>query len=84
MTEVAKQVLRLPVSVGATNHPPTPLSEIVQDPAFSTAVGLVKWGMESERTDGGNRYKGRASQKGKAFFGAIGSPIKKIFKSFIP
>ena len=52
MTEVAKQVLRLPVTLG------TPIGvssgvEQAQDVAFSTAIGLVKWAQDIEDHGGG-------------------------------
>jgi cell division protein FtsA len=80
--EVAKQVLRLPVAIASAQRMPTPLIEIGQDPAFATAVGLVLWGYESERQGAGQDWSGAG--KGDGFMKKIGSPLKKIFKSFIP
>jgi cell division protein FtsA len=83
VAEVAKQVLRLPVAVAQNQIPPTALEDILRDPAFSTALGLVKWGYDSEREGEGAtpRYSGGKSQ---ALVNKIGSPLKRIFKSFIP
>ncbi len=83
LSDVAKTVLRLPVSIAAAHQTSSPLSEVVQDPAFSTAIGLVLWGFENERIDGVN-HRTIAPSKGGDFFKKIGSPLKKIFKSFIP
>ena len=87
MVDLAKTTLRLPVSVASVVSVATPLTEILQDPAFSTAIGLVVWGFESEREDGGQKRSGASAPafaKGGAFMKKMGSPLKKIFKSFMP
>jgi len=84
MGDVAKTVLRLPVSIASAQQTATPLSEIAQDPAFSTAIGLVLWGFENERAEGNNRRRPNGPSKGGEMLKKIGSPLKKIFKSFIP
>lgn len=81
--EVAKTVLRLPAVVAQIQVPPTALEDVLQDPAFSTALGLVRWGFDGERSgDEGGRIKlaGTAGNAVKSF----GSLIKKFSKSFIP
>lgn len=84
MPEVAKQVLRLPAVVAQVQVPPTALEDILQDPAFSTALGLVRWGYETERLGQDNgKYQG-ATAKGGSLVKRICSPIKHMFKSFIP
>ena len=55
MADVAKDVLRLPVTMG------TPLGvgssvEQVNDVAFSTAVGLVKWAQDIQAHEGGQAF----------------------------
>lgn len=81
--EVAKSVLRLPAVVAQVQVPPTALEDVLQDPAFSTALGLVRWGFEGERgRDDGQRYRG--GSKGGDFVKKFSSPIKRLFKSFIP
>lgn len=85
MVEVGKRVLRLPCAYAMTTAPSS-MPELVQDPAFSTAVGLVLWTYENERREDG---KGMPSvtgigAKGSDLLGKLGNPIKKIFKSFIP
>ncbi|MBP9762177.1 cell division protein FtsA [Patescibacteria group bacterium] len=86
MTEIARQVLRLPVSIGTPVGIITPLTEIVQDPAFSTAVGLILWGYNAEREDAGVATKGGSSYaaKGGEAFKRLSEPLKRIFKSFLP
>jgi cell division protein FtsA len=84
MTDVAKATLRLPVSIGISHQTPSPLSDAVQDPAFSTAVGLVVWGFENERGESLGRNGGGTARRGNEVFQKISSPLKKIFKSFIP
>lgn len=87
MIDVGKRVLRLPCAYGSCGISSS-LPEMVQDPAFSTALGLVQWQFDHERrvADGIPMYGGvkQASAKGGELLGKIGSPLKKIFKSFIP
>lgn len=83
IVEAAKGILRLPASI-AVAQVPSPLMEVVQDPAFATAIGLVAWGFESERDDNGSRSSVQNLKKGNELMKKIGSPLKKIFKSFIP
>jgi len=82
MSEVAKSTLRLPVSVSGVPDIATPLGEVAQDPAFATAIGAMLWGFESEKGD--EIGWGGGGSIGKDFVKKIGSPIKRIFKSFIP
>jgi cell division protein FtsA len=86
MVEVAKRVLRLPCSIGQVNLPSS-MPEVLQDTAFSTALGLVMWSFENERREesgSSSRSMKTMSSKGGELMGKIGNPIKKIFKSFIP
>ncbi len=85
MTEIARQVLRLPVAIGVPTVV-TPLTEVVQDPAFSTAIGLVLWGYNAEREDAGVTSKNGSSYaaKGGEAFKKLSEPLKRIFKSFLP
>jgi cell division protein FtsA len=80
--EVAKQILRLPAVIAQPQLPPTALEDVLHDPAFSTALGLVRWGFEGERNDDGN--SGYRPSKGGDFVKKMGSPLKRLFKSFIP
>ncbi len=87
MIEVGKQIMRLPCAHGLC-HVSSSLPELIQDSAFSTALGLVLWQFEHERraADGVPMYGGvkPMASKGGEFLGKIGNPLKKIFKSFIP
>ncbi|MDF1497472.1 MAG: cell division protein FtsA [Patescibacteria group bacterium] len=82
ITEVARQVFHLPASVGASSLESS-VPELIQDPAFATAVGLVEWGYEAERQD--NITSG-LSGGGKigSLFSKASEPLKRIFKSFMP
>lgn len=84
LPEVAKQTLRLPVSLATTVHIPSPLMEVMQDPAFATCIGLVVWGFQGERDTGGGKSAFQTPGKGGELMKKISSPLKKIFKSFIP
>lgn len=83
MVDVAKDTLRLPASLAVVQIPGTPMLDVLQDPSFSTAVGLVLWGYQTERDA---NYSANQKQSGKSgeFMKKLGSPIKKIFRSFIP
>ncbi len=86
IVDVAKRVLRLPATVAGANQLQSPMQETLHDPAFSTAVGLVLWGFEGEREPrlgAGRGFRGAASRGGD-FMRKLSSPLKKIFKSFIP
>ena len=82
LTEVAKEVMRLPAAVSGAKQITTPLAEVAQDPAFSTAIGIMLRGYESER--GEESGMGYGVGIGEGFVKKIGSPIKRLFKSFIP
>ena len=90
MVETAKRVLRLPASIG-TISVPSSMPEVVQDPSFSTAIGLMLWSYEVERregTDTGENFFANVKFTNSASWikGLSGllNPIKKIGKSFIP
>lgn len=84
ITEVARRIFHLPATVGASSLESS-VPELIQDPSFSTAVGLVQWGFEVERQPqvGGGSLARSAKQAGDVFT-KITDPIKKIFKSFMP
>lgn len=85
VVEVGKRILRLPCAIGATTIQST-IPEVIHDPAYSTAAGLVMWAFESERRDGAGHGipLTAAGKKGGEMLMKLGGPIKKIFKSFIP
>jgi len=81
LIEAAKKRLRLPAVLGS---PLTVTSAIdkINDPAFSTAIGLVVWGsqLEGQRSSGslGKLFGSLSNLKG------LGNQAKKIFKKIIP
>ncbi len=82
ITEVARQVFHLPASVGASSLDSS-VPELIQDPAFATAVGLVEWGYEAERQeDVSSGFSGGG--KIGSLFSKASEPLKRIFKSFMP
>lgn len=84
MVDVAKRILRLPASIGASTHISTPMPEIVHDPAFSTAVGLVEWGFAEIRGVSKGERGTMLRSRGSNIIGSVQSHLKKMFKSFIP
>jgi cell division protein FtsA len=76
LTELAKEVLALPASLG---YPIDMMSstEQVHDLAFSTAIGLVKWGS-------GLQSSGKRPIQTSAFVSKISDQVQKFFKSLIP
>ena len=83
ITDVARKIFHLPAEVGDVKLKSS-IPELIQDPVFSTAVGLVKWGYENEKEQGsyGSRFFG--GQKINNVTSKISGSLKKIFKSFIP
>lgn len=87
IADVAKRILRLPASVGAATHIATPMPELIHDPAFSTAVGLVQWAFEeSRREDEGGSGRGMSNvfRSGNEIATKAKGLFKKVMKSFIP
>jgi cell division protein FtsA len=74
---LAKDKLRLPVRVARSVHFEG-MAEVVDDPAFSVATGVVLWGLEQELT----RYRGRLSSQSDS--GDITKKILDWFKNFMP
>ena len=87
VVEVAKRMLRLPCSLGKMTMLSS-MPEVISDPAFSTAVGLVLWSYERERRDETDRssHNPRTSGGGHAknVLNKVKSPLSKLFRSFIP
>lgn len=85
MVDVAKRILHLPCAIGFPTIQ-TSMPELALDSRFSTAVGLILWGYEAERS---SESSSRGSWtptggKGKGIFDAVMNPLKKIGKSFMP
>ena len=75
--EVAKRIFRLPATLGYPLEVSSPL-ERVNDPAFSTALGLVRWGLGQESVTGGFKLSSLSSLSG------VLGRLKERFKSIIP
>lgn len=77
LSDVAKRVLRLPVSIGTAGTVSSVIDE-VRDPAYATAVGLCIWGFTISSAGGGGfkiNFKG---------IGSITKQLKKWFKALVP
>ncbi|MFZ6015827.1 MAG: cell division protein FtsA [Patescibacteria group bacterium] len=81
ITEVARRIFHLPAVVGASKMESS-IPELIQDPSFATAVGLVEWGFEAERAD--DLTSGGSGKAIGSIMDKVSDPIKKIFKSFMP
>lgn len=83
MVEMARTTLRLPASLSPAPQISSPLGEVLHDPAFSTAIGLLMHGFEDECNHSGSGRVG-GLQAGDQWLKKATNPLKKIFKSFIP
>lgn len=84
MVEVGRRMLRLPCFLGRISVSST-MPEIIEDPSFATAVGLVLWSYENERREeNGPRAQGYKPFKGNELWTKLKKPVSKIFKSFLP
>lgn len=82
--EFAKRALKLPVSIGEVQNMNT-IIELVNDPSFSTACGLVLWGSKfSGEKSGGFRLNNPLSKAGDWFNFVSIAKIKDWIKSFLP
>ena len=81
MLETAKQILRLPISLGT----PIGVSSVIDrmsDPSMSTAIGLVLWGRHIRSADSGKGF-GKVIQK-LGSLDKVGSGLMKMFRSMKP
>lgn len=83
MVEMARTTLRLPASLSPAPQISSPLGEVLRDPAFSTAIGLLMHSFEDERNPSGSDRTG-GLQAGDQWLKKATNPLRKIFKSFIP
>jgi cell division protein FtsA len=79
LVDLTKEVLKLPAQIGFPVEL-TGVVEKVDDPAFATAVGLVLWGLDAQRKDGGRRI----SLPNIPGIGQTVTRIKNWFKDFLP
>lgn len=73
---LAQQVLRLPVRVGAPHHLQG-LTDVLENPAYATTVGLLLWGIRHERA-GGVEYKRRLPPS------TFWHRVRDWFRAFLP
>lgn len=79
LVDLAKRQLRLPAILGYPLHI-TSVTDKVNDLAFSTAVGLVKWGGTMQNYGQNGRNRGGSMKK----MGKVSTQIKKWIKTLIP
>ncbi|KKR48863.1 MAG: Cell division protein ftsA [Candidatus Magasanikbacteria bacterium GW2011_GWC2_40_17] len=75
LIEVAKRKLRLPATLGYPLNI-TSVTDKVNDLSFTTAIGLVKWGMMSELSQEKNNFGNLVSRFGKV------NPLKRLIGFF--
>ncbi len=74
--ELAEKILQLPVRIGSPKRVGG-LTDVVSNPSYSTAVGLVLMGMQSQNRQAGGK-KGSPFAGGDAFNNILGR-MKKWF-----
>ncbi len=79
IAEFVKKFMRLPVSIGTPQNVTT-IIDRVDDPAFSTAVGLILWG-EKYSTGG---HSGSSNLMKNVLSNPAIDKLRKWFKSFLP
>lgn len=79
--EAAKSTLRLPVSLG-TPIGVTSVIDRANDPAMSTAIGLVLWGHHIRGSNTGNKIGDLFGKIGD--IGKLSGGLKKLFRSIKP
>ena len=68
VVELAEEIFHMPVRLGSP-HDVNGLSDIVDNPIYSTGVGLLIYGMQQQR-EGGKRSRQRRDT-GESFFGRL-------------
>lgn len=81
ITEVAKEVLRLPVTPGTPLGVSSAVPQ-VNDVAFSTAIGLVKWAQDVQAQAGANMLSGLLGKMGGV--GGVSHLVKGWLKELMP
>lgn len=76
MIDEAKEQLRLPCSIGKLFYPVEGIVDKINNPIYSTSVGLMLWGIEEENSSGQRVNIGNIG-------GALGK-AKDFFKQFLP
>lgn len=81
--EAAKRMLVMPIRIGMP-YGLTGLIDDVEDPVFTTAVGLVMYGKQNGKNIAKNFISDAIGSLNFSFLSQIVFKIKKLFKSFIP
>jgi cell division protein FtsA len=81
ITVMAKKVLGLPAQDGKPVYEVSGLIDKIDDPEYSSAVGLMLWGLDESSTNVSNKTK--LNFNFDSVGGAIGK-VKDIFKNFLP
>ncbi|MBU1038925.1 cell division protein FtsA [Patescibacteria group bacterium] len=79
LLDLAKKKFRLPASLGYALDVTSPL-ERINDISFTTAIGLLRWGINQQTDSGSSGFKWPRFSQIKQVSGVF----KKIFKSVIP
>lgn len=84
IVEVGKEILGLPVSLAMPNREYSGVIDQIDDPSFSTALGLVLWGIEEDLKSGGvSGISGKLTDIAGGV-GGIMSKAKDFIKQFLP
>jgi cell division protein FtsA len=75
--DLASHVLQLPVRVGSP-HDLQGLTDVLESPAYATAVGLILWGMRY------GRQAGEAESKPKRPPSLLWQKVREWFRAFLP
>ena len=75
--DLARQVLQLPVRVGSPQELQG-LTDVLESPAYATAVGLILWGMRH------GQRAGEPAPKGKRPPSVFWQRIRSWFRAFLP
>jgi cell division protein FtsA len=76
LRDLASRVLDLPVRIGAP-HDLQGLTDVVESPAYATAVGLLLWGM-------GQTPAGEAELKPKRPPSLLWTKVREWLRAFLP
>ena len=77
IVELAKSTMCLPVQVGKPIIEISGLIDKLDDPVYSTSIGLMLWG--KDKVGGGNSFDFDVNG-----IGGIASKVRSIFKNFLP
>lgn len=81
--ESAKRMISMPVRLGMP-YGITGLIDDVEDPAFSTACGLVVYGSKHKTDESSGLLDGFLSSFDIKYLGSFTSKLRRLFKNFLP